>query len=504
MICVEQCSDVSIVFGFYNSTLFYLGKVPEYVSTHLTKHGTITPIGQFKTSNITVLAISPSMTTRRVTISLDAWNNQLSSTNDCGQWTIPSSLQNVEINIECNENTEFSGTGIPVLSARALTLSVSLTDTVSLFTPELSDINHWRQTSTLIMLCIFVCLWLDWTHNLFGSIVETNSKSHKIPTAVRFQSKELPTASDTVWNETCVSYFALNTSLLLLILSINTWSALEKTKNLDSFTIINLIGEHYANIYSYYYGYGVTLYLVFISWVLMMYGNLMYTAPENLSDSPIFSFGLSRVGRLEAHLRVILFLFILGFVMIISEGLWVATVGNAIGGIVTLGITAGTVLYMSSSVFINNKLATIFMYWYKEDVTLLVLMRSAFEILIITSINNLVPFTFGGALTFDFHTLATAVICSMLMYAVGRDTAYIWLLTNNKYILLLQLLHVSIAILSCILFGIGGVFVTSGALRNLPLLALAQSRASTFVIFSLSFAWTIKNVADDKDSKHVD
>jgi len=291
--------------------------------------------------------------------------------------------------------------------------------------------------------------------------------------------------------------------IVLFVFNVNMVSVLQKTRNLYNIATIDLIGLENTEYYNSFYGYVMTPYLAFTVLVLISYGNQVYGEAKESSKYPWFSWNSIRFGRKPAYIRLLVYLCAITVATSLSIMVFVYTIDNiAVAVLCSLAVVT-TITYWSSSIQINHNMALWYTLWSAEDRALLVYLRVCQEMLELSAINYMIPYDFGGALVFEFHTLVNAIVAVMMLYTVGRDAAYIWDLTTTIWLPLLMAGLCAFVISYTSLFGIGAVFITSGALQNLPDTALVCSVGGAIEIFALSFVWTLQDVGRIRSTPHA-
>lgn len=509
---ITSVNRFSIVFGFYNTSLLYFDDIPESIKAHLTYHGYLSTVNAYP-NFIPISATTDDGNVSNFVLSMDAWQHQLVSSALCGAWTTTASVQDVRFLIECNNNTLYIPGGPNILSVSLLQLGVymhnittttSTTNAVCIYSNNMYEIDNWRRTSSLVVLCLFMAFWLGATHNMYDKIMLSVQAKD---TAKAYAAEHSPTPVEIVWYEVCVLEWVLNTGLLLFIVSINTWAAFQRSRTLYSIAAIDLIGTRGTEYYGYFYGYGMTLYLSATVIVLMMYGNLVYRSLTPSKYNVWFSWNNAWIGRQAAYVRLILFVVVVASVSALTEAFWIYVFAKPLGAAFTIGTSVLVLMYVSSSTRINHKLFEYYKRWTTEDDALLIYLASSYDILLLTAINNVVPFDFGGALTFEFNTECTAMITLMMLYAMGRNMAYMWSITSNVTLLLLHGILLCFVISYSILFGVGALYTTSGALRNLPHVAFVCAATRSIQTTGFTFVYTLYHVGNRGNSKargHMD
>ena len=447
----ELATDVSVIYDFYGESFLYLGEIPESFRAHMISLGR-TPIAGPLTLDAIPITVTNGGSTTTMNLNLGAVFHDCNAA-DTGTWTI----DGTSIDITCKNGTN-SGTSI--ISAYALGIGVHVSTDLDFYKPNNHEFDHVTAGFIIALLLLYFGTWLMWTRDLPTDIVS-------------------PSRRRSTWIRISHHYVPINCAIMLLIMSRNMWSAAQDSHGLYNIETIDMIGLAHLRVYVQAYAFGFTPLVVGTTLILFAYGNSVHrpaesteTTESSMTDTiadPVkfFTWGSEALNTWRLSFRVLLFFGAQAAAIIIVIVFWIYAMQNGTSAALSAVYTSLVLLYWSSASRIQWKLRHRYAALSEHDAVLLLYISWSVRVLILLSITANTPYDIGGVFAVQFHTFVSIGAGILVAIITGRTAGMMDRVGGIESLVMFSAAGI-FALSFSVLFGLGSMYGSTGALRDHP------------------------------------
>ena len=427
----------------------YLGDIPESFRSHMIRLGSVPYAGAAPTNLREIRVWAKSDTRPLTTMHLDLGiTDHAFTATDCGTtWTIDG-IPGVSVNC----TTSGASGNVSAISAYALGLGVHLTATnATLYKPNNHEFDHITSGFIIILMLMYFGTWLMWTRDL--------------PTEITSEARRSAT-----WVRVANHYIPINCAILLMVMSRNMWAAIRHGHGMYNIETIDMIGLAHLQVYIKAYAYGFTPLVVGSSLMVLAYGNNVHrpvSTNTEIDPARLFTWGTTMLGSWDLLHRVWLFVAAQAAAVTVVVLFWVYAMENTTSGVLGALYTSLVLLYWSSSARLQWMLRHRYAALRVHDGVLLLYLSWSVRVLVLMSISANTPYDIGGVFAVQFHTFISIGSGLLVAITTGRTAGMMDRLAGIEALLLFSIVAV-FALSFSVLFGLGSLYGSTGALRNQP------------------------------------
>lgn len=457
--------EITFIIGLYGTDFVFFGPPPREFDKHLSGpwcgnaalgpgidvHGTVGGLN--------------------VVLSLGAPRHVVSGSAACGAVDFRFGTASIPLWVDCTDVELGNST---VLSALLLNVGVYVGPSeVCLYRPNNNEIEHATAFAVVTTLVGFLVVWADWTQHLWAVV-----RKH---------------ADAGVWDR-IIPYYPVVADIIILVVNLNVFAALKDTHNIYSFTSARIVPVSVLRDTVQWYSFAASPFAGLTCLLALTVGQVL-KSPDVDTRAP-FSWGIKRLQEEAPIVRA-------GVTALVLVGLYAG-----IGLLWHLGVEdlAGSYALAISAVFIvahrsSPSWITGIIQAYRHQIepyssVVLVYLRWSMEFLILTCIQNNLPFDVGGTLSTKFTAWCAFVIGIVIIARTARDVAHVendlvrsqsWRVFSVVRPFVCAM--VVFVIWFCTVFSTGGsLFSNSEALINKEALALRCAIATSSFLYACVYS----------------
>lgn len=452
--------DITIVYGFYGRVLFYIGDVPESYASHMVSPGRLTYVGSTTDLSSIPIAATSNTEVRVMRLNLGSWNHVIAFL-DCNMTWWLDEAPSVRVYLPCTTASPLVTT--TVLSLKELQLGVHVSSG-KLYEPNRAEFDHFTSGVLLFFVLVVFGTLVMWTIDM-GKLVHDETKRSRL------------------WIKMSSQNVVMCTTLLLLLLSRNMWSALQHTHGMYNIETIDMIGVDYLNVYIVVYSYCFVPTLVGTSLIILAYGNSVY-ATKHDPYGGWFTWNTRFFASVDLVIRVYVFIGVVTIAVLITTLYW-SYMKRMPFAVVSSVYTTIVLTYWSSSSKFHALMNPLYTRWKKHDAAFLAYLAWSYKVLVLMTIPSNTPYDIGGAFALQFHTFVSLGAGVLILIITGVYMSIIKSVGSIEEIVTF-LVAVAFAFSYATLFGIGSMYGTCGGIRGLSNLSILCSVTLSYGLFTAS------------------